>query len=96
MKAIHVDHLPFDATEEDVRALFEPYGVVHTVIIVSERDLGEHKCIAFVEMEETLATEAIDAVDGAMVRGCRLEVRESPGGTRRRTQQPPESPRGSA
>lgn len=96
MKSIYVDQLPFEATEEDVRPLFEPYGIVHSVIIGSDRDLGELKCFALIELEETTDTDPIAAVDGSFVRGLTLRVREAPDGSRQRQQPLPEHPRGGA
>lgn len=96
MKAIHVDELPYDATEEDVRSLFEPYGIVHSVIIGSDRDLGEFKCFALIEMDEQTSGRAVDEVNGRTVRGSALKVREAPGGSRRRIGQPPGHTAGSA
>jgi RNA recognition motif-containing protein len=96
MKSIYLDQLPFDATEEDVRALFGPYGVIHSIIIGSDRDLGELKCFALIEMDETAGQDAVREVDGKTVRGRMIEVSEAPGGSRRRTRQPPGHTAGSA
>lgn len=96
MKSIYVNQLPFDATEEDVRALFGRYGVIHSIIIGSDRDLGELACFALIEMEETAGQDAVEETNGATVRGHVLEVGEAPGGSRQRTRQPPGHTAGSA
>jgi RNA recognition motif-containing protein len=89
MKSIYVDQLPFDATEEDVRALFGRYGTVHSIIIGSDRDLGEQRCFALIEMEQTEDGDPVADIDGTEIRGCTLEVREAPGGRRPRRRLPP-------
>jgi RNA recognition motif-containing protein len=96
MKSIYVDQLPFEATEEDVRPLFEPFGIVHSVIIGSDRDLGELKCFALIELEETSDADPVAAVDGSIYRGLTLRVREAPDGSRPQQPSPAEHPGGSA
>ena len=41
MKNIFVGNLDFSATEAQVRALFEPYGKVDRVNLVTDRDTGQ-------------------------------------------------------
>jgi len=41
MKNIYVGNLSFDATEDQVRSLFEAYGPVDKVSIVTDRDTGQ-------------------------------------------------------
>ena len=41
MKNIYVGNLPFDATEDQLRGLFEAYGPVDKVSIVTDRDTGQ-------------------------------------------------------
>ena len=39
-KRIYVGNLPFSATEDEVRELFEPFGAVESVHLVTDRDTG--------------------------------------------------------
>ena len=41
MKNIYVGNLDFNASEEQVRALFEQYGSVDNVTLVRDRDTGQ-------------------------------------------------------
>ncbi len=50
MKNIFVGNLSFKASEQDVRALFEAHGTVDRVNIVTDRDTGQPRGFAFVEM----------------------------------------------
>ena len=52
VKNIFVGNLDFSATESSVRALFEPYGKVDRVNLVTDRDTGRSRGFAFVEMTE--------------------------------------------
>ena len=50
MKNIFVGNLSFGATESSVRSLFEAYGAVDRVSIVTDRDTGQARGFGFVEM----------------------------------------------
>lgn len=75
-KKIYVGNLPFSATEDTLRALFEPHGSVTSVSLVSDRETGRPRGFGFVEME-TGADEAIAALDGTDFGGRTLRVNEA-------------------
>ena len=78
MKNIFVGNLDFSATESSVRALFEPYGKVERVNLVTDRDTGRSRGFAFVEMTESAEGErAIAALNGANLEGRALNVNEA-------------------
>jgi RNA recognition motif-containing protein len=78
MKNIFVGNLDSDLTEDQVRALFEPYGAVETVMIVNDRDTGRSRGLAFVEMtSDNEAETAIIALNGKLVRERQLSVNEA-------------------
>ena len=52
---IFVGNLEFSATEQDVRQLFERYGVVDTVRIMTDRETGRPRGFGFVEMPDDTA-----------------------------------------
>ena len=77
MKNIFVGNLDFSATESSVRALFEPYGKVGRVNVVTDRYSDRSRGFAFVEMTEPAeADRAIAALDGANLEGRALNVNE--------------------
>ncbi len=85
-KRLYVGNLPFDATQEAVRAAFEAHGTVHDVSLVTDRDTGRPRGFAFVEMDEQGAKAAIEALDSTDFGGRDLKVneaRERGGGGRR-------------
>src|SRR5437773_1739362 len=78
MKNIFVGNLSFQTTEQDIRALFETYGSVDRVNIVTDRDSGQPRGFAFVEMTNDAEGErAIEAVNGREVGGRALNVNEA-------------------
>ena len=62
MKNIFVGNLSFGATEDGIRSAFEQYGAVERVNLVTDRDTGQPRGFAFVEM--TNAAEADSAING--------------------------------
>ena len=78
MKNIFVGNLAFSATESSVRSLFEPYGNVDRVNLVTDRDTGRSRGFAFVEMSDaSQADQAIAALNGANLDGRNLNVNEA-------------------
>jgi RNA recognition motif-containing protein len=75
--SIYVGNLPWSATQEGVEALFNPYGEVLSVKIVTDRDTGRARGFGFVEMEDGEATEAITALDGKEYEGRALRVNKA-------------------
>ena len=78
MKNIFVGNLDFSATESSVRAMFERYGTVDRVNLVTDRDTGRSRGFAFVEMSNTAeADRAIAGLNGADFEGRSLNVNEA-------------------
>jgi cold-inducible RNA-binding protein len=78
MKNIFVGNLSFNATEDAVRSMFEAYGTVERVNIVTDRDTGRAKGFGFVEMSvDTDGDRAIEALSGRELDGRSLTVNEA-------------------
>jgi len=78
MKNIFVGNLAFAATESSIRALFEPYGNVERVNVVTDRDTGRSRGFAFVEMTDSAeADRAIAALNGTELDGRALNINEA-------------------
>ena len=70
---IFVGNLTVPITEDDLRQLFEPYGVVEFVQIIADQTGGEAQ--GFVQMPDaTAAQAAIDGLQGTTVRGRTLTI----------------------
>jgi cold-inducible RNA-binding protein len=75
---IFIGNLDFTATEEQLRTLFAAYGAVETVTIVKDRDTGESRGFAFVEMPQAAeAQAAISSLDGVLLNERALRVNEA-------------------
>ena len=78
MKNIYVGNLSFDASEDQVRSLFEAYGAVDKVNIITDRDTGQPRGFAFVEMpDDDAANKAIEALNGTNLGGRNLNINEA-------------------
>lgn len=78
MKNIFVGNLSFGATEDSVRSLFETYGAVSRVSIITDRDSGQARGFGFVEMSNpTEADQAIAQLNGTDLDGRALNVNEA-------------------
>lgn len=78
MKNIFVGNLDFGATEESLRGLFEPFGAVERVSLVTDRDTGRSRGFGFVEMTDAAeADRAIAALNGTNLGGRALNINEA-------------------
>jgi cold-inducible RNA-binding protein len=78
MKNIFVGNLSFGATEAGVRSLFEAYGAVERVNIVTDRDTGQARGFGFVEMTNNAeADRAIAELNGRELEGRAMNVNEA-------------------
>jgi cold-inducible RNA-binding protein len=75
---IFVGNLAFSATDHDLRQLFEQYGVVDKINVITDRDTGRSKGFGFVEMPESQAAKAaIQGLNGKELEGRALTVNEA-------------------
>lgn len=89
---IYVGNLSFSTSEENIRAHFEQFGKVDSAKIIKDRETGNSRGFAFVEMPDNgEAQNAINNLNGKEFEGRRLVVNESKprtdrpqGGDRRR------------
>jgi cold-inducible RNA-binding protein len=78
MKNIYVGNLSFDASEDQVRSLFEADGAVDKVNIITDRDTGQPRGFAFVEMpDDDAAGKAIESLSGTNLGGRNLNINEA-------------------
>lgn len=78
MTNIFIGNLSFKTTQEELQAAFANYGSVERVNIVTDRDSGQPRGFAFVEMTDRTAAEtAISRLNGADMNGRALNVNEA-------------------
>lgn len=76
-RSVYVGNLPDEISEERLRELFEPYGVVHAVSMITDRVSGKPRGFAFVEMDDEAIAQAVDALDGSELGGHNLRVSQA-------------------
>ncbi|HUS05951.1 MAG TPA: RNA-binding protein [Bryobacteraceae bacterium] len=78
MTKIFVGNLNFQTTPDDLRAAFSPYGTIDSVNVITDRDTGQPRGFAFVEMSsKSEADNAINALNGTELNGRALNVNEA-------------------
>lgn len=72
---LFVGKLSYNSTDDTLRALFEQFGVVNSAQVIKDRDSGQSKGFAFVEMDDDeAAKKAIEALDGKEFEGRMIVV----------------------
>jgi cold-inducible RNA-binding protein len=75
---IFIGNLDITATKQQLRDIFAAYGTVETVTIVEDRNTGEPRGIAFIEMTRVAeAQAAIAGLDGRLLNGRPIRVNEA-------------------
>ena len=78
MTNIFVGNLSYQTTQEELHAAFAQYGAVERVSIMTDRDSGQPRGFAFVEMTNREdADKAINGLNGAEMNGRALNVNEA-------------------
>jgi cold-inducible RNA-binding protein len=75
---IYVGNLSFNATEDEIRELFAPFGEIESVKIITDKQTGRPRGFGFVEMPSSEnALKAIEALNGKAVMDRNLSVSEA-------------------
>jgi len=78
LKNIFVGNRSFNTSEDELRQIFEPYGQVDRVSILTDRDTGRSRGFGFVEMANAEEGEkAIAGLNGSQVGGRTINVNEA-------------------
>ena len=78
MTNIFVGNLNFQTTQDELHAAFAQFGTVERVNIVTDRDTGQSRGFAFVEMTDKQEAEnAIAQLNGAQLNGRAMNVNEA-------------------
>ena len=67
-KNLYIGNLPFSATDESLRAVFEQFGPVSSAKVISDRMTGRSRGFGFIEMDEG-GDAAIEAMNGKEFEG---------------------------
>lgn len=72
---IYVGNLSYDTTEDNLRELFAQAGTVTSVALIKDRDTGQSKGFAFIEMgTQAEAEKAIQMFNGKSLGSRELKV----------------------
>ncbi len=75
---IYVGNIAFDASEDEVRALFASYGEVTNVNLLKDKFTGQPRGFGFVDMAlDAEAQKAIHELNGRELRGRKLTVNQA-------------------
>jgi len=78
LKNIFVGNLSFNTGEDELRQLFEPFGQVDRVSILTDRETGRSRGFGFVEMSNAEeGDKAITALNGSQFGGRAINVNEA-------------------
>jgi RNA recognition motif-containing protein len=77
-KTLYVGNLVWDATADDLLAVFQEHGQVARAQVITDKETGRSRGFGFVEMnDDAEAQKAIDALNGQAFRGRVLTVNEA-------------------
>jgi RNA recognition motif-containing protein len=77
-RKLYVGNLPYSATEQSLREAFAASGTVDSVSLITDRDTGQSKGFAFVEMStDSEAQTATQDMNGKMLDGRQIKVNEA-------------------
>ncbi len=75
---IFIGSLHFGLKEDELREIFEGYGVVDSVKIISDKYTGRSKGFGFIEMpNDEEAQNAIDELNGSDINGRTVNVNKA-------------------
>ena len=75
---IYVGNLNFKVRENDLQPLFEEFGTVTSVKVITDRETGRSKGFGFIEMEDDAqGAKAIEKLNGVELEGRTLVVKEA-------------------
>ena len=77
-RKLYVGNLPYSANEQVLQETFSQCGTVDSVNVITDRDSGQSKGFAFVEMSsDSEAQKAIQELNGSSLDGREIKVSEA-------------------
>jgi cold-inducible RNA-binding protein len=77
-RKLYIGNLPYSATEAALTTKFSEHGRVESAKLITDRDTGQSKGFAFIEMSsDAEANAAISALNGADYEGRPMKVNEA-------------------
>jgi len=76
-KKLYVGNLPFRTDDDELRELFATHGAVESARVITDRETGRSRGFGFVEMDDSAADAAMQALNGTDLGGRPLRVNEA-------------------
>ena len=77
-RKLYVGNLPYSADQQSLEKTFSQCGTVDSVNVITDRDTGQSKGFAFVEMSrDSEAQKAIQEFNGTSLDGREIKVNEA-------------------
>jgi RNA recognition motif-containing protein len=77
-KKLYIGNLPYSITETALREMFTPLGEVSSVSVITDRNTGQPKGFAFIEMaDDVAAKQAISQINGKTFDNRSITVAEA-------------------
>ena len=74
-KKLYVGNLPYTVTQDELETTFGAFGEINSVQVIKDRDTGQSKGFAFVEMtRDGDADRAVSELDGSMMSDREIKV----------------------
>lgn len=74
---IFVGNLPFTVTEDALREMFEPFGEIQSLKLITDRETGRPRGFGFIEMDNADADAAIKSLNNTELDGRNIKVNQS-------------------
>ena len=77
-RKVYVGNLPYSVTQQTLEETFGQCGTVDSVNVITDRDSGQSKGFAFIEMSsDSEAQKAIQELNGSSLDGREIKVNEA-------------------
>lgn len=77
-RKLYVGNLPYSVSEQSLQETFSQVGTVESANVITDRDTGQSKGFAFVEMSsDGEAQRAIQELNGTSIEGREIKVNEA-------------------
>lgn len=74
---LYVGNLPNRMTEDELTSVFNEYGDIQSLKIITDRDTGRSRGFGFIEMSDNAGRQAIKELDGTEIQGRQITVNEA-------------------
>jgi len=74
---LYVGNIPTSVSESELREVFEGFGEIESLNLITDRDTGMSRGFGFVEMPDSAAEKAMQDLNGQDLKGRPLTVNQA-------------------